>query len=115
MSLFAVPKRVYGADHGPFSCAITHACRSRRAWNEAWAGLSDRGSLGGQVVGATAHDGCQSRPRHVRNLTHATDDRGVRGSGLGVVNGGESGGDTGLPCGDGDVPGDVSRVLWRVS
>ena len=56
-------------------------------------------------MGATAHDGCQSRPRHVRNLTHATDDRGVRSSGLGVVNGGESGGDTGLPCGDGDVPG----------
>ena len=65
-------------------------------------------------MGATAHDGCQSRPRHVRNLTHATDDRGVRGSGLGVVNCGESGGDTGLPCGDGDVQ-DSSRVTRRAA
>ena len=76
-----------------------------RLSDEAGAEASGRVSSGCQVVGATAHDGGQTRARHVGDLAHATDDSGVSSPGLGVVDGGEARCHTRLTCGDGDVPG----------
>ena len=56
-------------------------------------------------MGAPAHDGGETRARHLGDAPDGVGDQGVSRSRVSVVDRGEAGGDARLAGGDGDVPG----------